>query len=119
MTMNSPVASRTRQKQTVQRSQSEASGRYSASGGGRWLNKLMALCHGTTLAVGDLRCLLGQIFTVSQMRAFEEDAGMSNTQNNLPYTAVCTSVGSTLRKQFPTPPTTYQNIKFRIKPDQQ
>ncbi len=30
MTMNSPVASRTRQKQTVQRSQSEASGRYSA-----------------------------------------------------------------------------------------
>ncbi len=191
MTMNSPVASRTRQKQTVQRSQSEASGRYSAqpeaigeasggcspqlqrqneqgnhytphhqlcsggegaseayvmplvagtqgpkyqpwshsnmtavlaklppitSGGGRWLNKLMALCHGTTLAVGDLRCLLGQIFTVSQMRAFEEDAGMSNTQNNLPYTAVCTSVGSTLRKQFPTPPTTYQNIKFRIKP---
>ncbi len=80
------------------------------------MNKLMALCHGTTLAVGDLRCLLGQIFTVSQMRAFEEDAGMSNTQNNLPYTAVCTSVGSTLRKQFPTPPTTYQNIKFRIKP---
>ncbi len=37
------------------------------SGGGRWLTKLMALCHGTTLAVGDLRCLLGQIFTASQM----------------------------------------------------
>ncbi len=35
------------------------------SGGGRWLTKLMALCHGTTLAVGDLRCLLGQIFTAS------------------------------------------------------
>ncbi len=86
------------------------------SGGGRWLTKLMALCHGTTLAVGDLRCLLGQILTASQMRDFEVNADITNSPNDDPYTTVCTNVGSTLRKQFPTPPTTYQNIKFRIKP---
>ncbi len=86
------------------------------SGGGRWLSKLMALCHGTTLAVGDLRCLLGQIFTASQMRDFEVNAGIEDTGNAEGYTTVCTMVGEALRKQFPTPPTTYQNIKFRIKP---
>ncbi len=86
------------------------------SGGGRWLTKLMALCHGTTLAVGDLRCLLGQIFTASKMRDFEIDACMTGSPNSDPYTSVCTNVGKALRKQFPTPPTTYQNIKFRIKP---
>ncbi len=177
MTVNSPIAGRTRQKQTVPCTQPEASGGCSAypenqdgqrksstpkrqlcsgwenlpdvynmplvagtqgpkyqpwshsdmtavlaklppitSGGGRWLTKLMALCHGTTLAVGDLRCLLGQIFTASQMRDFEEDADIENTPNHEPYTTVCTKVGMALRKQFPTPPTTYQNIKFRIKP---
>ncbi len=86
------------------------------SGGGRWLTKLMALCHGTTLAVGDLRCLLGQIFTASQMRDFEANAGIAGTGNDERYTRVSTMVGDALRKQFPTPPTTYQNIKFRIKP---
>ncbi len=86
------------------------------SGGGRWLSKLMALCHGTTLAVGDIRCLLGQIFTASQMSDFEKDAGMDDTPNHEPYTTISTNMGTVLRKQFPTPPTTYQNIKFRIKP---
>ncbi len=86
------------------------------SGGGRWLTKLMALCHGTTLAVGDLRCLLGQIFTASQMRDFEANAGIAGTGNDEMYTRVSTMVGDALRKQFPTPPTIYQNIKFCIKP---
>ncbi len=87
-----------------------------SSGGGRWLTKLMALCHGTTLAVGDLRCLLGQIFTASQMRDFEKNAEIEGADNYMMFTRVSSMVGSALREQFPTPPTTYQNIKFRIKP---
>ncbi|MGL5119157.1 MAG: hypothetical protein ACRC7H_08135, partial [Plesiomonas shigelloides] len=86
------------------------------SGGSRWLTKLHALCHGTTLAVGDIRSLLGQIFTVSQMADFEQNAGIVIVGHSIPYTRVSTAVATALRRMFPTPPTVYQNIKFRIKP---
>ncbi len=73
------------------------------SGGGRWLTKLMALCHGTTLAVGDLRCLLGQILMPSQMRDFEKKADIEGADNDVMFTRVSSMVGRALREQFPTP----------------
>ncbi|XP_057191231.1 uncharacterized protein LOC130555220 [Triplophysa rosa] len=86
------------------------------SGGSRWLSKLTALSHGTDLALGDLRCLLGQILTASQMQNLELDANTMYVANEIPFTRVSTVVSQTLRRLYPVPPTVYQNIKFRIKP---
>ncbi|XP_057183522.1 uncharacterized protein LOC130564356 [Triplophysa rosa] len=86
------------------------------SGGSRWLSKLTALSHGTDLALGDLRCLLGQILTASQMQNLELDANTTYVANEIPFTRVSTVVSQTLRRLYPVPPTVYQNIKFRIKP---
>lgn len=86
------------------------------SGGSRWLSKLTALCHGTDLALGDLRCLWGQILTASQMRNLELDAKTEIYANETPFTRVSTDIGKALRRLYPVPPTVYQNIKFRIKP---
>ncbi|XP_057182547.1 uncharacterized protein LOC130549359 [Triplophysa rosa] len=86
------------------------------SGGSRWLSKLTALSHGTDLALGDLRCLLGQILTASQMQNLELDAQTTTRPNETQFVRVSTDIGSTLRRLYPVPPTVYQNIKFRIKP---
>ncbi|XP_073711565.1 uncharacterized protein [Misgurnus anguillicaudatus] len=88
------------------------------SGGGRWSNKLTTLCHGTVLALGDIRCLLGQILTNAQVKDFEQNADITTYDNDTAYTTVSTAIGRALRAQFPTPPTVYQNIKFKIKPDE-
>ncbi|XP_057196490.1 uncharacterized protein LOC130558213 [Triplophysa rosa] len=56
------------------------------SGGSRWLSKLTALSHGTDLALGDLRCLLGQILTASQMQNLELDANTMYVANEIPFT---------------------------------
>ncbi|XP_057199542.1 uncharacterized protein LOC130560073 [Triplophysa rosa] len=86
------------------------------SGGSRWLSKLTALSHGTDLALDDLRCLLGQILTASQMQNLELDAQTTMAANETPFARVSTNIGRTLRRLYPVPPTVYQNIKFRIKP---
>ncbi|MGL5596545.1 MAG: hypothetical protein ACRDDA_00155 [Aeromonas sp.] len=86
------------------------------SGGDRWLSKLTVLCHGTHLALGDVRCLMGQILTTSQVRQIERDAQLTMTTNETPFTQIITQLSNALRRSYPMPPTAYQNIKFRIKP---
>ncbi|MGL5955845.1 MAG: hypothetical protein ACRC0X_04475, partial [Brevinema sp.] len=85
-------------------------------GGGLWLSKVLALSHGIKLAMGDIRCLLGQILTVSQMRAVEEEAGTERTPNEVEFATCSTHVGKALRVLYPIPATVYQNLKFKIKP---
>ncbi|MGL5703401.1 MAG: hypothetical protein ACRCW5_09825, partial [Cetobacterium sp.] len=86
------------------------------SGGGRWLSKLTVLCHGTHLALGDVRCLMGQILTTSQVIELERNAQLTKVTNEIPFNHVKTKLSNALRQSYPTPPTVYQNVKFRIKP---
>lgn len=45
------------------------------SGGGKWIGKVITLTQGHTLAIGDLRALLGQVLTVGQITEIEREAG--------------------------------------------
>ncbi|XP_043073140.1 uncharacterized protein LOC122323396 [Puntigrus tetrazona] len=84
-------------------------------GGSRWLSKLTTLCHGTVLSLGDIRCLFGQFMTPAQIAEIEMNADLSRLPHNTPLTRIMTPLSRALRQKYPIPPTTYQNITFKMK----
>lgn len=85
-------------------------------GGQRWLTKLTLLTHGTDLAVGDLRALLGAIMSKTKMAQIEEEAYITDSDNEESLLKHITSLSRALTKLYPTPKVTYQSIRFKIKP---
>ncbi|XP_065100367.1 uncharacterized protein [Paramisgurnus dabryanus] len=55
------------------------------SGGGKWIGKVITLTQGHTLAIGDLRALLGQVLTVGQITEIEREAGTVGLYDDYPY----------------------------------
>nr|XP_055050683.1 uncharacterized protein LOC129436522 [Misgurnus anguillicaudatus] len=85
------------------------------SGGGKWIGKVISLTQGHTLAIGDLRALLGQVLTVGQITEIEREAGTVGIYDDHPYCRVASEWGKALRKLYPAPAGTLYNIKFSPK----
>lgn len=80
------------------------------------MGKVALLTNGVTLAVGDLRALLGAIMTATKVNMIEQEARMTHADNEQPLCSYFTALGKALNDMYQTPDVTYQSIKFKIKP---
>ncbi|KAI7790213.1 hypothetical protein IRJ41_024820 [Triplophysa rosa] len=80
------------------------------------VNHMSPWTVGATLALGDLRALLGQVASTGQIAEIEYEADTIQTPSSTHYGTVSTRWGAAMRKHFPGPVSTIHNIKFSIKP---
>ncbi|XP_074496879.1 uncharacterized protein LOC141770927 [Sebastes fasciatus] len=84
-------------------------------GGGVWLTSLYNKTRGKTLAMGDLRAILG--FSVSDwaLKELEAAAGTAQVLDRSPLNPYATSYGNAIRQKYPIPAGKLHSLVFKIK----
>ncbi|XP_074503288.1 uncharacterized protein LOC141774483 [Sebastes fasciatus] len=84
-------------------------------GGGVWLTSLYNKTRGKTLAMGDLRAILG--FSVSDwaLKELEAAAGTVQVSDRSPLNPYATSFGNAIRQKYPIPAGKLHSLVFKIK----
>lgn len=87
-------------------------------GGGMWLSKLIKETLSHKIAVGDWRALLCKQTSMWELQSVETEAGTSHLPDSTPFALYATAIGTAMRKRYPVPDGTLENLSFTFQEGQ-